>query len=422
MPTTIMTGFLLSFTWEACSLLFITYLGREPIKKDKPLSAASKDPNGTLLNGLKAKRDIVKTFALWELAIIAQSNAERRKAIFIDIERPTGPMWPQMLAECLKVLKRLDDRISPPKDIPLTLEEKANPIETLPKIIPATRSEQILAPPTPTQSIGREFGDLALKVVKNLGTSPEPWRPQLDKAVKLIEDSKIADARSQIATDIKQSPIAWLFKSTNAAKINAIVLGAPFGNAAILVDAIEAVTRMLIASLQEDLYGNAIKGVPATVKQFTTSITLIETFIKANPPGNGDINEVEIVLGRLKAGLRELLSAFQTFLNDTALGIGELNAAKRASGQQIPEEARRKAPMQLRDVDPQPRATENDARRGDTWRSLGRQPGEQQRLQGTEAPARLFIRQEQPRKTSREMNGNARTVHVSRRREMEQVR
>ena len=422
MHVTILTGFLLGFTWEMCSLLFRTYLRKEPVKKDLPLSAASKDPNGTLLNGLKAKRGIVKTFAFWELAIIAQGNADRRKTIFTDIERPTGPMWAQMLDEALRVLKQVDERVSPPKTSTPTVDAKPQKIEKLPKLVPETRSEDILAPPTPSQSARKIVEGWALAGAKRIGTSPEPWRPPLDKAVKVIEESAVAEARQTITKDFKQSPIAWLFSSSNAAKINAMVLSSPYGNAALLVDAIEAVTRMMAASLQEDLYGNIIKGVPSAVKQFTTTITLIEAFIKANPPGAGNIAEVEIVLERLKAGLRELLAAFQSFLNDTALGIGELNAAKRASGQKTLEARKEKEPFQLKDAETFPRegiANQSD----DAWRSLGRQRSSkdaQPRLQRGEAPARLFTRQEPQRKTSRETNG--RTIRVSRRPEMEQVR
>lgn len=420
MPGTVLTGFLLTVTWEISSLLFVTFLIKEPTKKDMPLSAASKDPNGTLLTGLKAKRDIVKTFAFWELVIIAQSNTDRRKSIFTDIDRPTGPIFLQMLQEALKVLKAADDRISPPAPPATTADGTQAPTESLPKIVPEIKGDDILQQRTPNGRI-RRFLEAE---VKKIGSSPEPWRPQLDQAVKMIEYSKSADIRGSISSEIKQSPAAWFFFSTNAARINATVLGSPSGNAAILVDAVEAVTRMLIASLQEDLYGNAIKGVPSAVKQFTTSITLIEAYLQKNSPGGGDISEVEIVLARLKAGLRELLAAFQTFLSNTALGIGELNAATRASGQKTIEEQKEMEQLDLPDA-PAPLPVEDARERpGQAWGARTKQKADGEKPQGrlpeNEAPARLFTRQDPQRKVSRE--GSGRTIHVSRRREMEQVR
>ena len=419
---TFITGCFLGFTWEMCSLLFRTYLCNEPTKKDVPLSAVSKDPNGTLLNGLKAKRDTVKTFAFWELAIIAQKDADRRKAIFTDIERPTGAMWTQMLGEALKVLKQVDDRISPPRPPALTVDTKPQTIATLPKLVQETKAGDIFVPPTSSQSARKAVEGWALEGVKRIGTSPEPWRPPLDKAVLMIEQSGVGEASQTITREVRQSPLAWFFVTSNGARINATVLGSPQGNAAVLVDAIEVVTRMMISSLQEDLYGNTIKGVPAAVKQFTTSITLIETFIKANSPSPGSITEVEIVLGRLKAGLRELLAAFQTFLSEQALGIGELNAAKNASVQKVVQGPKGKETLQFRDVELPPL---EDDRPDDARRPWGEQRSDKevpQRLQSSQAPSgSLFIRQEPPRrKTSRETNG--RTVHAPRRREMEQVR
>jgi nucleoporin NDC1 len=405
------TAFWLSVTWEMCSLLFVTYLTQEPLKKEKPLSAASKDPNGTLLNGLKAKRDLVKTFAFWELALIAQSNAERRKAIFVDIDRTTGPIWPQMLQEALKVLKDLDTRVTPPKPPTEPSKEKQKPTEQLPKIVPEVRGGNIFAV-TPPGSTAKRLQSFVGGEMKRLGSSPETWRPQLDKAVKMIEQSKPELANS-VKKDLQQSPAGTFFKTTNAAKINAEVLGSPNSSAALLVDAVEAVTRMLLASLQEDVYGNSIKCVPSAVKQFTTSITLTEAFVDANPPGQGNIADVQVLLARLKSGLRELLSAFQVYLNDQALGIAELNAAKRASGEQTIQAEKRKE-LQLEDAPRQQQIESAPERPPEPWRSFGRHGGNAA-LPAGDAPARLFVRQEQPKQASR-------TVHIPRRREMEQVR
>jgi nucleoporin NDC1 len=107
-------GFLLVLTWEVSAFLFSALMMQQPLKKGQPLSAASKDPNGTLLNGIKAKNDIVKTFAFWELALIARSFPERRKAIFADIERKDGTCWAQMHVAALGVIKAISLRINPP--------------------------------------------------------------------------------------------------------------------------------------------------------------------------------------------------------------------------------------------------------------------------------------------------------------------
>lgn len=56
----IIAGFLLSIVWGAGNAAFSIFLVREPLKHGKPLTSESKDPNGSLLNGLKNKKLSIK--------------------------------------------------------------------------------------------------------------------------------------------------------------------------------------------------------------------------------------------------------------------------------------------------------------------------------------------------------------------------
>ena len=108
-----------------------------------------------------------------------------------------------------------------------------------------------------------------------------------------------------------------------------MVLGSGRATTALIVDAVEVVTRMLVASLSEDAYGKAISGVPEAVRTLAKAISSIEALVRENGEGlDSGIREVEVIVERLKAGLTELLSAFQLYLSDVGLGIGELAAAK----------------------------------------------------------------------------------------------
>lgn len=53
-------GSLLMFLWQFVNKAFDLYIATEPLKKDKPITSESQDPNGTLLNGLKSRKDAVK--------------------------------------------------------------------------------------------------------------------------------------------------------------------------------------------------------------------------------------------------------------------------------------------------------------------------------------------------------------------------
>lgn len=51
---------LLVALWQFVNKAFDVYIAQEPLKNNRPITSDSKDPNGTLLNGLKSKKDAVK--------------------------------------------------------------------------------------------------------------------------------------------------------------------------------------------------------------------------------------------------------------------------------------------------------------------------------------------------------------------------
>ena len=56
----LLAGTLLSFVWASGNLAFSIFMAKEPLKNGQPLTSESKDPNGSLLNGLKSKKLSVK--------------------------------------------------------------------------------------------------------------------------------------------------------------------------------------------------------------------------------------------------------------------------------------------------------------------------------------------------------------------------
>ncbi|KAK5053947.1 hypothetical protein LTR84_001909 [Exophiala bonariae] len=323
-------GILLLFTWDMSCNLFLIYFSQEPTKMGLPLSASSKDPNGTLLTGLSSKKPVVQTFAFWELAIIAQKHKDRRQAIFEDIERPSGPMWPQMLQNGLQVLRAIDLRINGPPPIP---PSENSHIKSLPSIIPKSSYPSSL-PTKPKASWMRQG---VSEVLGDFGNSDDVWysenvEAKVSSALSQVKPSGASEVLMENLTNFLPSPVIALLKISHFDKINATVLGSPAGNAALIVDVIESITKMLVASLTEDTFGKATPTVPDAVRTFTKTLTTIEKFVNANKPGSDSgIEEVGIIVERLRAGLRELLAAFQVYLLDAGLGIAELNQARRAA-------------------------------------------------------------------------------------------
>jgi len=357
-------GFLLVLTWEASAFLFCALMTQQPLKKGQPLSASSKDPNGTLLNGIKAKNGIVKTFAFWELALIARSFPERRKAIFADIERKDGTCWGQMQVAALDVIRAISLRINPPDpavEKEIALRKAANigsakQVNVLPQIASPLGSGNIMkvAPPPRTQK--EKLQSISGSMAKSLGQSARPWSPPVVKVKDVMEharpagfsNERFAELLNEKWSRFQGSPIGWILSSigrilrtSKQQNIRAVVLGTDHASTALIVDSIECLTRMLVASLSDDVYGKAISGVPDTVRTFANAITSIEDFVQKNGAGlNGNLEEVEIVVERLKAGLAELLSAFQLYLSDVGLGIAELREARHAAEKRclIPKE------------------------------------------------------------------------------------
>ena len=425
-------GLLLTVTWELSSLLFVTYLRQEPLKKGVPLSAGSKDPNGTLLNGLRAKRDVVKTFAFWELAIIAQQQPDRRRAIFGDIDRAYGSVWSQMLQEALAVIRTIDSRIVGPQSTS-SQPPPAQPQQGqgLPKLFPESNSGSIFMNAQPSTSGAQRLEAIASSGFSKLGTAHDPWQPPVDEAKRqLLEYAKPANADDmpsqslleQWLIRLQRSPVGWFFTTTKAGRINATVLGTTHSNAALLVDAVESVTKMLVASLTEDTYGKAVAGVPETVKALTTTINLVEQYVQNNGQGlRGGIEEVEVVIARLKAGLRELLSAFQMYLSDVGLGIDELNQAKSAAEQRPLLGEQKNKGSEAQD-------NSDDSRRQLSSSSNNRQQSndnskrtEQRQKNGTASKRREGQRQDR-RQQSSLRDWNSTDNRAGQRREMEMVR
>ena len=64
----IYAGTLVNFVWSAGNTAFSIFMVKEPLKNGTPLTSESKDPNGSLLNGLKSKKLSIKAsiFSMFE--------------------------------------------------------------------------------------------------------------------------------------------------------------------------------------------------------------------------------------------------------------------------------------------------------------------------------------------------------------------
>lgn len=340
-------GILLLVSWQLNIILFNMYIIQEPSEKGVMLSSSSKDPNGTLLNGLNAKDLFTRTFAFWELDIVARTQTERRQRIFIDIDRPTGPVITNMVQAAIKTISAIDVRIGGSHAQKLTSTQTAAPesgenVHTLPRLLPPSTPSrtQVFATPRTGSDMTDRVGAYVASGARTLGSSVQPWSPPIGAGKqKVVEYSSpvVQNAKSQVER-VRVSPVAQFLLPSPARNINVAILGSPRGNAAVTMYALSSVTTLLSASLKEDVYGKAIGSVPSLVMQITATINAVESFVSQQLPNKTitkseekELEESIAVYSKLRSSLGELLSAFQMFLSDQGLSIVDLNEATRAS-------------------------------------------------------------------------------------------
>jgi nucleoporin NDC1 len=302
----------------------------------------------------------MQAFAFCELVYISQRFQERRKAIFKDIDRKGGSTWSQILAICLETVTGINKRISEYEGTPVTedvkpVQKKDEPIPALPKIGKPLKDgikesgDLFSSPPLPTSKragVVQAVGTFA----KSHGQSPTSSSP---KALKLL--SKAANANltpkqeEEVALDgfgalirdwtiwFLKSNFGWPFRQEYRRKIAMVVLGSPYGDVGIIVDAIDSLTRLAVCSLQEDKYGNVQRDVKKIIQTLTITVTKLEKFKSSLGVHWTDVEkkqespEVDTILAALKGGLNELIGAFGDYSEDLRLSQNEMRLAREAA-------------------------------------------------------------------------------------------
>lgn len=133
------------------------------------------------------------------------------------------------------------------------------------------------------------------------------------------------------------------FRQEYRRRIRTVVLGSPYGDVGIIVDAIDSLTRFAVKSLKEDKYGNVQRDVKLIIRTFTTTVTKLEKFKDTLEFHWTDVEkkrespEVDTILAALKGGLNELIHAFGDYSEDLRLSQSEMRMAREAATPVRPE-------------------------------------------------------------------------------------
>ncbi|KAL8787597.1 MAG: hypothetical protein Q9213_002159 [Squamulea squamosa] len=373
----IVSGFLLLSLWRVSNLAFDIYVVQEPLKRGQPISEDSRDPNGVLINGLRAKKQLIKVdqlllslgftskclqaFAFWELAEISRNFPNRRVLIFRDIDRPGGPAWSQISSECLKILQAVNNRITEYGQPSAQQQALSKPqeVQSLPRIGAPLKEGQVLVNPPPPSTrremVETKVGSFAKSIGNNPPTSYQnPLSPKTQQYLEAARNKILTPEQQQAITPAHvqsrfnvymtrflQSWLGQPFRQTFARRVQSIVFGQPYSELSLILDAVESLKIFATASITEDDYGKVAKDIPVIIRTFITTYQNLERFTATLPVHWTDVNfeedqrkteDVLIVLSALRQGLEELVRVFGGFSKELGIGEGDMRVAKAIAG------------------------------------------------------------------------------------------
>ncbi|KAI0155700.1 nucleoporin protein Ndc1-Nup [Pestalotiopsis sp. NC0098] len=371
---TIWAGTLLFILWNLSNEAFTVNLAKPPVKNGQPITSESKDPNGSLLNGLKNKKARISSFAMWELALIARDFDVRRKAIFEDIDRKEGPMWSQVYQLCMGPIKELEKRIDDYGKPPAApAPAPAAQPQARARVVEPPESANVWEPAPPPKNFRDSVGKFVADVAKTPGPKPsETLVPFAKKTAADVRDTLLSKQHQEQLSGqgilgmfhglllMLPPNYRWFFRQSHSRRIATAVLGTPFGDISLHVNSAFALSRLAVASLTEDNYGNVHRDVPTIIRTFTTVIKKLEIFQENFPAHWTDPNSVrqstgvEEVIDAFKDALARIITAFETYSSDLKLTRTDLRLAKEAAQkpepQQIEQQLQQEAQPEMQQV------------------------------------------------------------------------
>ncbi|UPX16834.1 uncharacterized protein EKO05_0007217 [Ascochyta rabiei] len=350
-------GTFLVLLWEFVNKAFDLYIAQEPLKNNKPITSDSKDPNGTLLNGLKSNKDANKAMAFWELALITEAFPDRRKTIYSEMERKKAATFQQVTDLCLAEIRLLVDRLNiglDPTYQPAAASAVPQPtpsVDLVPQISqPLKDDKQVVALP-PKPNTRWEHFEAATSGIAKLHSSPGNsqqayGREAIHRGMKKAQEGaqQAESAASTASTKILSSPFGYVFSHSLPRRAKLVVLGAPFSRISLICNAITALTNLAVFSIAEDAIGRFHESVPAIVRTFTAAINKMDAYMAslqvhwsdkdtlAKPEGERKrVAEVEQVKDCLRKGLHNVLGSFEQYLSGMGMSRLEVSDAQKAA-------------------------------------------------------------------------------------------
>ncbi len=237
-------------------------------------------------------------------------------------------------------------------------------IESLPSISSAPLGQENIfsnarTPATTREKIESSIGTIA----KSYGHSPQPAKPLKFLESQRAGGEKYLDvARQKLLTQGQQeslsssgllaqyndylirflrTPIGRPFRRTFKRRASTVVLGSPYAELTPIIDSVNALSALALASLTEDPYGKVARDVPLLIRAFVSVIQSTEGFVRDLPVHWTDVEfsdsdrrveETDLVVASMKAGLKGMVDAFGQYATELGLTEKEIKIARSVAG------------------------------------------------------------------------------------------
>ncbi|KAK5688987.1 hypothetical protein LTS10_000967 [Elasticomyces elasticus] len=417
---TLTSSLLLVTLWELSNAIFTIYVSRPPLKKGQPLTSEikdsnnaipsrSRDPNGSLIRGLKAVKDVPRSFAFWELYLICTSPmfAARRATIFAEVDRQPTSTWTEIKEACLGEIAAISTRIqvsqqpvggqpNPQKAqqdaLAASQQQRGTQPTGLPRIAGrgVVNDASVINPSRSSTGRGgaRQAVEMVGGVMKSLSQSQSGAHAQGQqqqgqrtaagiggtygrKAIEYgvqkagvnggVGPAWLQGVMGEKLLQFLRTPAGEVFRQTFGRRVRAVVLGVPYSKGVDIVHASRALTSLVVASLKEDGFGRVAGDVAGIVRSYTAVINGIRGFVAGLEAHWSDVGftdaerdlaggaegsgEVQEVVEVLRQGLEDVVLAFGEY----AVGLGLTHAEMRAARQTIGVGGGKKEMEEVRD-------------------------------------------------------------------------
>ena len=249
------------------------------------------------------------------------------------------------MTESLKTIQAIQTRIIEYQKPTSTPTQPTTNVESLPRLTSGLRQGQIFVSPsqpsTRTQKAEATFGSFA----KSIGQSP-PSRNVTPIGYAIPHVKKLSNAAGQklltqgqqtnlsptglthtfntYLTTFIASPFGYPFRRPFARRVNAIVFGTEAGYSDLfpILNAIESLSILAVASLKEDSYGKVAYDVNNIMTVYINTLDTLQQFVQALPThwtdieGTREVADVDLVCRALKEGLGRMGEAFEPYAVD----------------------------------------------------------------------------------------------------------